>query len=150
MSYSQKWPALDGLTWIAVERTLLERLFDVELSSRESGNTSTILYDPETSTPSILNLTCYKLLCGRCRHAGDTRSLTVPDPQCIRLRMQDFQSELKRYRGTIIRYDIVAGNDPISEQVKYMRYALGLLSAPMSVIRSDSDMLAVLLDPCQL
>ncbi|KAG6454826.1 hypothetical protein O3G_MSEX008901 [Manduca sexta] len=37
--------ALDGLSWVASERTILERLFDIELTTREAGTTSTLLYD---------------------------------------------------------------------------------------------------------
>ncbi|KAL4708433.1 hypothetical protein ACJJTC_001149 [Scirpophaga incertulas] len=44
--------ALDGLSWVASERILLERLLDVELTERESGCTSVILYDMEQTTPS--------------------------------------------------------------------------------------------------
>ncbi|CAH0696027.1 unnamed protein product [Spodoptera exigua] len=49
--------ALDGLSWVASERTVLERLLNVELNTREAGNTSTLLYDPDESTPSCLAVT---------------------------------------------------------------------------------------------
>ncbi|XP_063540463.1 meckelin-like isoform X2 [Cydia strobilella] len=47
--------ALDGLSWVASERTVLERLLDVELVAREAGNTSALLYDPD-SMPSCFAL----------------------------------------------------------------------------------------------
>ncbi|KAH9635857.1 hypothetical protein HF086_002417, partial [Spodoptera exigua] len=49
--------ALDGLSWVASERTVLERLLNVELNTREAGNTSTLLYDPDESTPSCFAVT---------------------------------------------------------------------------------------------
>ncbi|PZC83076.1 hypothetical protein B5X24_HaOG208549 [Helicoverpa armigera] len=49
--------ALDGLSWVASERTVLERLLNVELNTREAGNTSTLLYDPDDSTPSCFAVT---------------------------------------------------------------------------------------------
>ncbi|KAJ8718053.1 hypothetical protein PYW07_005983 [Mythimna separata] len=49
--------ALDGLSWVASERTVLERLMNVELNTREAGNTSTLLYDPEDNTPSCFSVT---------------------------------------------------------------------------------------------
>ncbi|CAH0590089.1 unnamed protein product [Chrysodeixis includens] len=49
--------ALDGLSWVASERTVLERLLNVELTTREAGNTSTLLYDPDDNTPSCFAVT---------------------------------------------------------------------------------------------
>ncbi|XP_049877262.1 uncharacterized protein LOC126374615 [Pectinophora gossypiella] len=49
--------ALDGLSWVASERTVLERLLDVELVAREPGNTSALLYDPGDGAPSCFNVT---------------------------------------------------------------------------------------------
>ncbi|XP_073953330.1 meckelin [Choristoneura fumiferana] len=49
--------ALDGLSWVASERTVLERLLDVEIAVREAGNTSALLYGPDDSTPSYLAVT---------------------------------------------------------------------------------------------
>ncbi|XP_045528167.1 meckelin-like [Pieris brassicae] len=49
--------ALDGLSWVAIERTLLERLLDVELTNSEGSNVSTLLYDINDNTPSCLALT---------------------------------------------------------------------------------------------
>ncbi|CAH1640419.1 unnamed protein product [Spodoptera littoralis] len=49
--------ALDGLSWVASERTVFERLLNVELNTREAGNTSTLLYDPDESTPSCFAVT---------------------------------------------------------------------------------------------
>ncbi|KAI5642940.1 meckelin (Transmembrane protein 67) domain-containing protein [Phthorimaea operculella] len=50
--------ALDGLSWVANERTVLERLLDVELMTRESGSTSILLYDAESaSSPSCFSVT---------------------------------------------------------------------------------------------
>ncbi|KOB78608.1 Transitional endoplasmic reticulum ATPase TER94 [Operophtera brumata] len=51
------WEALDGLNWVASERTIFERLLDVELTSREAGSTSALLYDDDT-TPSCVAMTC--------------------------------------------------------------------------------------------
>ncbi|KAI8419878.1 hypothetical protein MSG28_008505 [Choristoneura fumiferana] len=51
------WRALDGLSWVASERTVLERLLDVEIAVREAGNTSALLYGPDDSTPSYLAVT---------------------------------------------------------------------------------------------
>ncbi|XP_041985003.1 meckelin-like [Aricia agestis] len=48
--------ALDGLNWVASERTTLERLLDVELVDREGGNTSVLLYDNDV-TPSCFAVT---------------------------------------------------------------------------------------------
>ncbi|CAG9563816.1 unnamed protein product [Danaus chrysippus] len=49
--------ALDGLSWVASERTVLERLLDIELTEREGGNTSILLYDNNVSIPSLLSTT---------------------------------------------------------------------------------------------
>ncbi|XP_026320717.1 uncharacterized protein LOC113230833 [Hyposmocoma kahamanoa] len=49
--------ALDGLSWVASERTVLERLFDVELLAREAGNTSALLYDPDMNAPTCFSVT---------------------------------------------------------------------------------------------
>ncbi|CAB3242384.1 unnamed protein product [Arctia plantaginis] len=49
--------ALDGLSWVASELTILERLLDVELTTREAGNTSILLYDPANNTPSCFAVT---------------------------------------------------------------------------------------------
>ncbi|XP_026745422.1 meckelin-like, partial [Trichoplusia ni] len=49
--------ALDGLSWVASERTVLERLLNVELTTREAGNTSTLLYDPDDNTSSCFAVT---------------------------------------------------------------------------------------------
>ncbi|CAF4914568.1 unnamed protein product [Pieris macdunnoughi] len=49
--------ALDGLSWVAIERTILERLLDVELTNRGGSNVSTLLYDINDNTPSCLALT---------------------------------------------------------------------------------------------
>ncbi|RVE46239.1 hypothetical protein evm_009129 [Chilo suppressalis] len=49
--------ALDGLNWVASERTVLERLLNVELTERESGTTSVLLYDSYETTPSCVALT---------------------------------------------------------------------------------------------
>ncbi|CAG9795557.1 unnamed protein product [Diatraea saccharalis] len=49
--------ALDGLNWVASERTVMERLLDVELSERESGTTSVLLYDSADNTPSCVAVT---------------------------------------------------------------------------------------------
>ncbi|CAK1553032.1 unnamed protein product [Leptosia nina] len=49
--------ALDGLSWVANERTLLEKLLDVELTNREGSNISTLLYDIDDDTPSCLAVT---------------------------------------------------------------------------------------------
>ncbi|XP_060805719.1 uncharacterized protein LOC106137230 [Amyelois transitella] len=49
--------ALDGLNWVANERTVLERLLDVELTARESGSTSCLLHDPDYGTPSCFAVT---------------------------------------------------------------------------------------------
>ncbi|KAJ0173981.1 hypothetical protein K1T71_010127 [Dendrolimus kikuchii] len=48
--------SLEGMSWVACERTLLERLLDIELASRESGFTSTLLFDND-STPSCFVVT---------------------------------------------------------------------------------------------
>ncbi|OWR50833.1 Meckelin [Danaus plexippus plexippus] len=37
--------ALDGLSWVANERTVLERLLDIELTEREGGNTNKEMYE---------------------------------------------------------------------------------------------------------
>lgn len=55
LSYLSK--ALDGLSWVASELTILERLLNVELTTREAGNTSTLLYDPADNTPSCFAVT---------------------------------------------------------------------------------------------
>nr|XP_032519930.1 uncharacterized protein LOC116772016 [Danaus plexippus plexippus] len=52
--------ALDGLSWVANERTVLERLLDIELTEREGGNTSILLYDNNVSIPSLFSTTCRK------------------------------------------------------------------------------------------
>ncbi|KAL0820197.1 hypothetical protein ABMA28_006121 [Loxostege sticticalis] len=49
--------ALDGLNWVASERTVAERLLDVEVSEREAGTTSVLLYDPEDTAPSCMGVT---------------------------------------------------------------------------------------------
>ncbi|KAM3956712.1 LOW QUALITY PROTEIN: meckelin [Aphomia sociella] len=49
--------ALDGLNWVASERSVLERLLDVELTVRESGSTSVLLYDPDDTAPSCFAVT---------------------------------------------------------------------------------------------
>ncbi|XP_038211400.1 meckelin-like [Zerene cesonia] len=49
--------ALDGLNWVAIERTVLERLLDVELTNREGSNTSTLLYDIDSNVPSCFAVT---------------------------------------------------------------------------------------------
>ncbi|CAG4947812.1 unnamed protein product [Colias eurytheme] len=49
--------ALDGLNWVAIERTILERLLDVELTNREGNNTSTLLYDLDSNIPSCFAVT---------------------------------------------------------------------------------------------
>ncbi|CAG9563821.1 unnamed protein product [Danaus chrysippus] len=49
--------ALDSLSWVASERTVLERLLDIELTDREGGNTSILLYDDNVSIPSLLSTT---------------------------------------------------------------------------------------------
>ncbi|XP_068620546.1 meckelin-like, partial [Battus philenor] len=49
--------ALDGLSWVASERTTLEKLFDVELMVREGGNTSILLYETENISPSCFAVT---------------------------------------------------------------------------------------------
>ncbi|XP_063830825.1 uncharacterized protein LOC135080078 [Ostrinia nubilalis] len=49
--------ALDGLNWVASERTVPERLMDVELTEREAGTTSVLLYDPGDSAPSCMVVT---------------------------------------------------------------------------------------------
>ncbi|XP_052743892.1 uncharacterized protein LOC112056746 [Bicyclus anynana] len=49
--------ALDGLNWVASERTILEKLLDVEFVAREGGNTSILLYDADVTTPSCLAVT---------------------------------------------------------------------------------------------
>ncbi|XP_046970407.1 meckelin-like [Vanessa cardui] len=49
--------ALDGLNWVASERTIFEKLFDVELVAREGGSTSVLLYDGDVTTPSCFAVT---------------------------------------------------------------------------------------------
>ncbi|XP_045452713.1 meckelin-like [Melitaea cinxia] len=49
--------ALDGLNWVASERTLLEKLLDVEFVTREEGNTSILLYDNDVTIPSSYAVT---------------------------------------------------------------------------------------------
>ncbi|XP_031765636.2 uncharacterized protein LOC113521805 [Galleria mellonella] len=49
--------ALDGLNWVASERSVLERLLDVELTVRETGSTSVLLYDPNDAAPSCFAVT---------------------------------------------------------------------------------------------
>ncbi|XP_013137366.1 PREDICTED: uncharacterized protein LOC106102434 [Papilio polytes] len=49
--------ALDGLSWVASERTVLEKLLDLEIVTREGGNTSTLLYDSDNLTPSCFAIT---------------------------------------------------------------------------------------------
>ncbi|XP_050352298.1 meckelin-like [Nymphalis io] len=49
--------ALDGLNWVASERTIFEKLFDVELVTREGGSTSVLLYDGDVTTPSCYAVT---------------------------------------------------------------------------------------------
>ncbi|XP_072942971.1 meckelin-like [Epargyreus clarus] len=49
--------ALDGLHWVGSERTIVERLFDVEVTAREGGATSALLYDPNNTTPSCFAVT---------------------------------------------------------------------------------------------
>ncbi|CAH2089757.1 unnamed protein product [Euphydryas editha] len=49
--------ALDGLNWVASERTIFEKLLDVELVTREGGNTSVLLYDNDVTTPSYYTVT---------------------------------------------------------------------------------------------
>nr|XP_037873553.1 meckelin [Bombyx mori] len=48
--------ALDGMSWVASERTFLEKLLGIELSTRETGSTSTLLYD-DSNTPSCFAVT---------------------------------------------------------------------------------------------
>lgn len=48
--------ALEGMNWVASERTLVERILDIELTSRESGYTSALLYDND-DTPSCFAVT---------------------------------------------------------------------------------------------
>nr|XP_034835568.1 transitional endoplasmic reticulum ATPase TER94 isoform X2 [Maniola hyperantus] len=50
--------ALDGLNWVASERTMMEKLLDVEFVSREGGNTSVLLYDAAVTTSSCFAVTC--------------------------------------------------------------------------------------------
>nr|XP_026495411.1 meckelin-like [Vanessa tameamea] len=49
--------ALDGLNWVASERTIFEKLFDVEFMEREGGSTSVLLYDGDVTTPSCFAVT---------------------------------------------------------------------------------------------
>ncbi|XP_053615163.1 meckelin-like isoform X2 [Plodia interpunctella] len=49
--------ALDGLNWVASERSVLERLLDVEMNARESGSTSCLLYDPDDNAASCFAVT---------------------------------------------------------------------------------------------
>ncbi|XP_048483890.1 uncharacterized protein LOC105391396 [Plutella xylostella] len=49
--------ALDGMRWVGCERSLLERLLDVEVTSREAGATSVLLYDPQDNTASCFMMT---------------------------------------------------------------------------------------------
>ncbi|XP_059059582.1 uncharacterized protein LOC131852862 [Achroia grisella] len=49
--------ALDGLNWVASERSVPERLLDIELTVRESGSTSVLLYDPYDAAPSCFAVT---------------------------------------------------------------------------------------------
>ncbi|CAK1584777.1 unnamed protein product [Parnassius mnemosyne] len=49
--------ALDGLSWVAKERTILEKLLDIELIVREGSTTSILLYDAQNSPPSCFTIT---------------------------------------------------------------------------------------------
>ncbi|CAG5029880.1 unnamed protein product [Parnassius apollo] len=49
--------ALDGLSWVAKERTILEKLLDFELLGREGSTVSILLYDAENSPPSCFTIT---------------------------------------------------------------------------------------------
>ncbi|XP_014364580.2 uncharacterized protein LOC106715745 [Papilio machaon] len=49
--------ALDGLSWVASERTVLEKLLDLEITTREGGNTSILLYETDNLTPSCFSIT---------------------------------------------------------------------------------------------
>ncbi|KAG7301659.1 hypothetical protein JYU34_014633 [Plutella xylostella] len=56
-SYLSLAQALDGMRWVGCERSLLERLLDVEVTSREAGATSVLLYDPQDNTASCFMMT---------------------------------------------------------------------------------------------
>lgn len=57
LSIFLNFQAIDGLSWVASERTVLEKLLDLEIVTREGGNTSTLLYETDNLMPSCFAIT---------------------------------------------------------------------------------------------